>query len=247
VIAILNNLHDVARQRHAKVSNRHFNQKRQKSRFDFAAKRRREIVLHGRLAGASDNHLIAWLWNNPKAIEAYQKMDLKFDPTWLLQNAAWSMRRKISDAEAAEIFDRAMSAIDFKRRSADSLAIFLNLTWDVRQALRITTIGSTNVRKDDRKEIRKTRDKVRKEWKRRANGVQPRDEYLLKNSLSRTKPWEMEGLPRSTWYRQRRQQAIRFRSRFDAASVVVVETTPSAAISKLAVDTLVSRSLGGCQ
>jgi len=172
------------------------------------------------------------------------------------------MGREISEAEASEIFDRAISAINFKRRSADSLAFFLNLTWDVRQALRITTIGSTNVTKDDRKDIRKVRDKVRKERKRRANGVQPRSEYLVK-SLSRTQPWKVRRISRRTWERHRRQQAIRLRYREDtasfvasqlrlrksedAASVVALTQLRRQQEAKYAADTLASRSLGGCQ
>ena len=229
--------------------------RRKRGNFSFEAKRRREIVLHARLVGASDNHLIAWVWNNPKAIEAYEKIDLKFDPIWLLQSAAWSMGRKISEAEASAIYEKAMTTP--KRKSADSLAFFLNVTWDQRQALGITTIGSTDVRKDDREEIRKVRDKVRKEKKRRARGVQPRSEYLLK-SLSRTQPWKYRSTSRRTWERDRRQQAIRLRYREDtapfgashlrlrksedAASFVACRNSVGSKESKYAADTLATRS-----
>ena len=238
MIDVLHKLHDVARQRHPKVFNRHFYPKRRKIRFDFEAKRRREIVLHGRLVGASDNHLIAWVWHNSTGR----------DPIWSLQNAALSMGRKISEAEASEIVYRAMNGEVFKRRAADSLALFLSLTWDVRRKLRITTIGSTDVRRRDREEIRKVRDKVRKREHRRANGVQPRSEYLLK-SLSRTQPWKVLGISRRTWERERRQQAFRLRNREDLTVFAVTSTpppslhvaTPSAAITKLAADGLATR------
>jgi len=40
--------------------------------------------------------------------------------------------------------------------------------------------------------------------KRRAAGVQPREEYL-KNSLERQRPWEAEGMSRRWWYEKRRR------------------------------------------
>jgi len=209
VIDILDKPHDVAGQPHAKVFNRHFNRKRRRTRNrDFDVLRRREIERLAKLVGASDNHLIAWVWSNSKAT----------DPIYSLMNAAdYRMGRKVSEAEASGIYDQAMNTP--KRRSADALACFLGLTYDVRTKLKIQTIGSTDVRKDDRKEMRKVIDKVRKERKRRANGVQPRSEYLLK-SLSRTQPWMERGKSRRTWERHRRQEAIRLRSYFDATSVV---------------------------
>jgi len=234
VIGILDKPHDVAGQPHTKVFNRHSNRKRRKRGFSFEAKRRHEIVRHGRHVGASDNHLIAWAQHNSKAT----------DPIWSIMNAARNMGRKVTEAEAAAMHQRAQTT--FKPRSADAVGVFLGLTHDVRLELQILTIGGIGVDKEGRKEIRKIRDKARKQDKRRANGVQPRSEYLLK-SRSRNQPWKDEGRSRASWYRLRRQQAIRLRSRetdlrgcFDAASGVVVETTPSAAISKQTADTLVS-------
>jgi len=158
------------------------------------------------------------------------------------------MGRKLTEPEAREIFKRATNGEVFKRRMADSLALFLNLTWDARRKLRITTIGSTNVRRCDREDIRKVQDKVRKRNKRRAKGVTPRSEYLLK-SLSRTQPWKDLGISRRTWERERRQQAIRLRNREDLTVFADASTpppslrvaTPSAAITKLAADGLASR------
>src|SRR5262249_24575566 len=134
------------------------------------------------------------------------------------------------------------------RRSADSLAFFLKLTWDVRRKLKIHTIGSADVLRADREDIRKVRDKVRKREHRRANGVQPRSEYLLK-SLSRTRPWNELGISRSTWERERRQEAIRLRNREDITVFAVTSTpppallaaTPSAAKESITADGLASR------
>jgi hypothetical protein len=159
--------------------------------FDFAAKRRREIVLHARHVGAAETEdfpcwLIAWVWHNPKAK----------DQIWSVMNAARIMGCEITEAEASAITEEA--SIIRQQRSADNLAKFLGVTYAQRQALGLTTIGSVNVRKRARKEMRKRSDRLAKEAKRRAAGMRPQSE-----SLSRTKPWEAMKMSRRTWYRQR--------------------------------------------
>ncbi|NUB25780.1 hypothetical protein GAY30_12885 [Azospirillum brasilense] len=55
-------------------------------------------------------------------------------------------------------------------------------------------------------EIKRTRDRQRKQRDRRAAGSTPRAEYEA-NSLSREEPWEAEGCSRATWYRRQRNKA----------------------------------------
>jgi hypothetical protein len=173
-------------------------QRRQRSHrqsFDFSAKRRREIVAHALDVGAAETEdfprwLIAWHWYNPKAK----------DPIWSLMEAAKRMGGKITEAQASAITEEA--SILRKCWSADNLARFLGVTYAQRQALRLTTIGSVNVKRRDRREIRRIRDKVKKEQKRRAAGVRPRAEYEA-TSLSRTQPWRTLGITRRTWERHR--------------------------------------------
>jgi hypothetical protein len=162
--------------------------------FDFPAKRRKEIVLHARLIGAAETEdfsrwLIAWHWYNPKAK----------DPIWSLMEAAKRMGGKITEAEASAITEEA--SIIRKCWSADNLARFLGVTYEQRQALRLTTIGSINVKKRARKELLKLRKRRAMERKRRAGGVQARADYEA-NSLSRTQPWKEMGMSRRTWYRR---------------------------------------------
>ena len=158
--------------------------------FDFAAKRRREIVLHARLVGAAETEdfprwLIAWHWHNPKSK----------DPIWALMEAAKRMGGKITEAQASAITEEA--SIIRKCWSADNLARFLGVTYEQRQRLGLTTIGSVNVKKRARKELRKRNARLRKERKRRALGIRPQSE-----SLSRTQPWREEGVSRAAWYRR---------------------------------------------
>jgi hypothetical protein len=121
-------------------------------------------------------------------------------------NAARTMGGKITEAEASAITEEASATR--KHLSADSLARFLGVTYDQRQGLRLTTIGSTNVRKRARKELRKRADRLYQERKRRANGVRPRAEYEA-ISLSKVKPWAAEGISRRTWERRRRRNMTR--------------------------------------
>src|SRR5262245_3958616 len=164
--------------------------KRQRKNFDFTAKRRREIVLHARHVGAMDTEdrsrwLIAWVLHNPKAT----------DQIWSVMEAAKRMGGEITEAEASAITEEA--SITRKHLTADDLAKFLGVTYAQRQAVRLTTIGSVNVKKRARKELRKRRDRLAKEKKRRVVGMRPQSQ-----SLSRTQPWREMGMSRAVWYRR---------------------------------------------
>jgi hypothetical protein len=164
--------------------------RRRQHNFSFPAKRRREIVLHARYVRAAETEdfsrwLIAWVWHNPKAK----------DQVWSVTEAAKSMGRKISEAEASAVTEEA--SITRKRLTADNLARFLGVTYAQRQTLRLTTIGSVNVGKRARKELRKRQDRLAKEAKRRVAGMRPQSE-----SLSATKPWRGLGISRAAWYRR---------------------------------------------
>jgi hypothetical protein len=169
--------------------------RRRNYNFDLPAKRRKEIVLHACHIEAMDTEdrsrwLIAWVWHNPKAK----------DQIWSVMEAAKRMGGEITEAEASEITEEA--SICRKHLSADNLARFLAVTYEQRQALGLTTIGSVNVKKRARKEMLKLRKRRALERKRRASGVLARAEYEAK-SLSRTQPWRALGMSRRTWERHR--------------------------------------------
>jgi hypothetical protein len=191
-------------------------QQRRRHNFSFPAKRRHEIVLHARHVGAAETEdfsrwLIAWVWYNPSAE----------DQIWSVMEAAKRMGGEITEAEASAITEEA--SIRRKHLSADSLARFLGVTYAQRQALRLTTIGSVNVKKRARKELRKRRDRIAKEKKRRALGMRPQSE-----SLSATQPWREMGMSRAAWYRRNKTRSE------------TGETTLSAAILLSSEDRLVS-------
>jgi hypothetical protein len=188
--------------------------RRQRKNFDFTAKRRREIVLHARYVGAAETEdfsrwLIAWVWHNRKAT----------DQIWSLMECAKNMGGKITEAEASAITEEA--SITRKHLTADNLARFLGVTYEQRQALRLTTIGSVNVKKRARKEIRKARDRRAKERKRRASGMRPQSE-----SLSATQPWRDLGMSRRTWYRQNKTRTGTDGTTLSAAILLSSEDRP---------------------
>jgi hypothetical protein len=165
---------------------------RQRKNFDFSAKRRREIVLHAQHVGAADTEdfsrwLIAWVWHNPKAK----------DQIWSLMECAKDMGGKITEAEASAVTEEA--SITREHLTADSLAQFLGVTYAQRQALRLTTIGSVNVKKRARKELRKRHDRLAKERKRRVCGAQPRAEYEANSMAANARA---AGVSRMTFYRR---------------------------------------------
>jgi hypothetical protein len=119
-------------------------------------------------------------------------------------NAARNMGREIAEAEASAITEEA--SITRKHLSADNLAKFLGVTFEQRQRLGLTTIGSVNVKKRARKELRKRQNRIAHERRRRGLGMRPRTEYEA-NSMSKAQPWRKMGMSRATWYRQRQNKA----------------------------------------
>ena len=167
--------------------------------FDFNRRRRIEIERHAIQVGAAQTEdlsrwLIAWIWHNPSAkdqvgavIECVRRMG----------------RDDMSPAEARQIIDEAQSTS--RCRKADSLAAWLGITYVERQALHIRTIGSVNVKKRGRTELRKRSKRMAQESRRRSRGVQARVQYE-NSSLSASRPWEKLNMSRRTWYRRQNQR-----------------------------------------
>jgi hypothetical protein len=167
--------------------------------FDLNQRRRIEIERHATHVGAAETEdlcrwLIAWVWHNPNA---------KDQVGALIECAGRVGRQDVSPAAAREIIDEAQSIP--MCRKADPLAAWLDLTYADRQTLHIRTIGSVNVKKRARTELRKHSKRVTQESRRRARGARPRDQYE-DNSLSATRPWDRLNMSRRTWYR--RQQHL---------------------------------------
>jgi hypothetical protein len=163
----------------------------------FNAKRRREIIAHARHVGAADSDdfdrwLIAWVWQNPGAK----------DQVWAVMEAARRMGGVLTETGAEAVIEAA--ACTWRRKSADNMARWLGLKYADRKALGITTIGSVDVTKRVRSELRKHRNREAKLRKRRASGAIARADYETKSVAEQAR---QEGVSRMTIYRRRKEQA----------------------------------------
>jgi hypothetical protein len=172
-----------------------FARRRRRNDFDLSALRRREIERHAQHVGAGGTNdlprwLIAWHWHNPRSKDAIGA---------IIEAARRMGRNDFVPAEAEAVIEEA-SAL---RRccSADNLAGFLGVTYEQRQVLRLTTIGSVNVKKRARKEMRKVRARKALAAKRRASGVLARAEYEANSTAAKARA---EGVSRMTIYRRKR-------------------------------------------
>ncbi|MDB5617475.1 hypothetical protein [Tardiphaga sp.] len=91
---------------------------------------------------------------------------------------------------------------------ADQIADKIRLSDADRTRLGIRTIGSYDVDKRAREKRRaarkRERDRENARLKRATNGALSRQQYLADHSLSRTKPWEAQGISRATFMRRRK-------------------------------------------
>ena len=163
-------------------------------KFDRRVRRRREIEAHAIEVDAADSDdlarwLVAWTWHNAQTKDQIGAV---------IECARRMGRKDFTPAAAEAVLEEASRTR--RHMSADNLARFLHVTYEQRERLGLTTIGSVNVGKRARAELRKRRDRLAKERKRREQGARPQAQ-----SLSRTEPWKAEGISRRSWYRRRQQ------------------------------------------
>jgi hypothetical protein len=88
------------------------------------------------------------------------------------------------------------------------LGEMLNLTAAEREVCRIRTIDAVDETRDERKaRLAKAQKAADREAKRAKRGRVAREVYEG-SSLSKTKPWEAEGISRATWYRRKRETGV---------------------------------------
>jgi hypothetical protein len=85
---------------------------------------------------------------------------------------------------------------------SETLGKLLRVTAAEWRALRLRTISPIDMTTEERRQDSQLRHRERMRIKRRKAGKTPRAEYLAR-SLSKTKPWEAEGISRRTWERRR--------------------------------------------
>jgi len=184
--------------------------------FDIAVIRRREIERHARYIGAAKTEdfwrwPVAWCWHNTQSK----------DPVTALIDAIARMGGTYSATEAEDVLQRAGEM--YQRRKARPLGKFLGVTYEQRRICGIRTFGPRTP-----PAIKREQNRMTQEMRRRAKGVQSREEYE-NNSLSRRKPWKAEGISRRTWERRRKRgQAVASPSAI--IPTLKVDASPSAII-----------------
>jgi hypothetical protein len=93
------------------------------------------------------------------------------DPVWSLMQEAYRMGLSITQAHAGRIMDEAGPP---RFWTDDACAHGIKLTYAVRQALQITSIGSIDKTKAQRTRLRKERNRDREARRRYAAGAKPR-------------------------------------------------------------------------
>jgi hypothetical protein len=108
---------------------------------------------------------------------------------------AAAIDKLIADREAV-IAERGVPALFW---IADALAHEIDLDYATRTKARATTIGAIDFLKPERDALRRRKNNAAKAAKRRAAGATPRSQ-----SAERRKEWEIMGISRASFYRQRR-------------------------------------------
>lgn len=109
----------------------------------------------------------------------------------------------MSAAKAEEIKQHvATTKIDV---SPLALGLRVRLTMEERERLGVRQIAPCDVTKEELKEHRKMKERDRARKRRRRVGAVSREAYLSQ-SLSRLKPWIVEGISRSAWYQRKAGQ-----------------------------------------
>ena len=105
--------------------------------------------------------------------------------------------------EAKQLIDDLMNLpLCWRKLPPKALGAMVRLTNRERERLRLWRIAPVDMTADELIEQRKAKRRTRARLTRRKAGAAARADYLAK-SKSKSKPWEAEGISRTTWYRRR--------------------------------------------
>jgi hypothetical protein len=132
-----------------------------------------------------------------------------------MENAIEVWAPWMSKDEAAQLIDDINQMAIWKRKpKAGVLGQRQNLTHDERERLRLRTIAACDKTPEEAAQLRKAKDRARKQRYRQAQGATPRSE-----SLSQKKPWKETGKSRAQWYRDQRKRCETHLSETDSSEV----------------------------
>jgi len=94
-----------------------------------------------------------------------------------------------------------------RRFKADTIAVRLGITKQIRDELDLRTIGACDETAEQRKIRRVEAQRLTNEQKRRAAGALTRAQ-IRERCKNRPLPWRDDGVDRSTWYRRKKRAAL---------------------------------------
>jgi hypothetical protein len=174
-----------------------------------------KLVARGRLKEARKWFTIRGWKVLPHGNRGQQILKWGGDHAWLAAENDWKRKRSVhnwcrrwapslTEAELDQLV--ADTVTSNKRWTHDQCAAVLEITVRDRQAHGFRFLGADddpNYKLRDAEQRAKAAKRERKY--RAANGAKPRTVYEA-NSLSRTRPWEQEGISRRTWERRRSRE-----------------------------------------
>jgi hypothetical protein len=129
-------------------------------------------------------------------------------PTRIVANLIETWAPWMSHAEASQLIELIeRTPREQRNRTAQDLGRRLNVTNGERERLRLWTIAAIDMTEEQMGEQRRAKKRACDRRRRRAAGIKPRAQYLA-DSLSRKKPWEIEGISRRTWERRRQRYNV---------------------------------------
>jgi hypothetical protein len=108
----------------------------------------------------------------------------------------------------------------------DKIGELLGVTDTTREAAQAWNVGTLGGSRAARAKAAKERDRTYQKGRRAEQGAVPRQEYEGE-SLSRLKPWEIEGISRATWYRRQASDGQNETSPSATNKGTTRETSPS--------------------
>ena len=131
----------------------------------------------------------------------------------------------MSADEGTQLIDQINRIPLYERKvRARRLGERLHVTNREREALKLRTIAPCDMTDMQLKELRRAKDRARKQQARRHAGSKRREVYLAR-SMMKSKPWTSEGISRATWFRKRRGKG---RETSPSGEQESHETSPSA-------------------
>lgn len=164
---------------------------------------------------------MTWVSNDPDLAESVVAMAAAAAPGLSETEVRRTMRTTLKRGDLARMGQRGSDGRDPRYDYCGArLAELLNVDRQISEALGLSQIIPRCLRKD--------RARSRRVERRRAEGIMSRQDWLAKNSLSRNRPWEAEGISRATWYR--RQADLRERRRRARFKILLASASLPAAV-----------------